>query len=235
MSPAELKKLVDVNSGQAKAPGAKQERDPLEAIIAAVENFDYREADLELGRIVWLTNPRDVVHRVALPLMRLAGQRWHDQRIRVAHEHLLTQLLANLMGSMIRVYAPVSPPARVMTATLSGDLHAFGVLAASMLVVSAGLAVLPLGPDLPPDELAYAAKRSRTRVVLVSLTSPPDPAEAAKQVSLLAARLPRETELWVGLNPAELARRVTFQEKKIRILTSFEELEHELKRIGGRF
>ena len=236
LSNTDLKKLVSAFPVAASGNGdARPGKEPLAAIVAAVENFSYAAADHELGRMASLISPRDVVYQVALPLMRLAGQRWHDQRMRVAQEHMLSQLLSNLLGGMLRLYTPISPPATVLTSALAGDLHGFGILAAAILTASAGLGVIHLGPNLPLEEVSYAAKRSGARVVLISLTGPNDLAERASQLASLRSRLPADTEFWVAVNPPELAAALKVKRKGIQWIRDFGELEHELKRIGGRF
>ena len=236
LSNTDLKKLVSASPlAPALTDQPRSHKEPLEVIVAAVENFAYAAADRELGRMASIISPRDVVYQVSLPLMRLAGQRWHDQRMRVAQEHMLSQLLGNLLGGMLRFYTPAHPPATVLTATLAGDLHGFGILAAAMLTAGAGLGVIHLGPNLPLEEVSYAAKRSGARVVLISLTGSDDLAERAPQLASLRSRLPADTEFWVAVNPPELAAALKVKRKGIQWIRDFGELEHELKRIGGRF
>jgi DNA-binding transcriptional MerR regulator/methylmalonyl-CoA mutase cobalamin-binding subunit len=239
LSSDELRKLVSSSPGSAAATQPARarknhDRDPLTAIVAAVESFSYAAADQELGKMAWLMSPRDVVYQVALPLMRLAGQRWHDQRMRVAQEHLLTQLLSNLLGGMLRLYTRSNPPATVLTTTIAGDLHGFGILAAAMLASSAGLGVIHLGPNLPAEEVSYAARRSGSSVVLMSLTGEENLAEGSSQLASVRARLPAETELWVALNPPELVAKIKMMKKRrVKLIVDFVELERELKRVGG--
>jgi methanogenic corrinoid protein MtbC1 len=236
LSDADLKKLVSSPStGAATEQFSEQQNQPINAIVAALESFSYAAADRELSRLALLMSPRELVHHVALPLMRLVGERWHDQRLRVSQEHMLTQLLTNLLGGMIRVYASERPPSSLLTATLSNDLHSFGVLAAAMLAAGSGLGVLHLGPNLPPEEIAYAAKRSLARVVLVSVTNAQDPADVSSQLDLIGTRILADTELWIGVNPPEAAADLQVERKQVYILKDFMELEHQLKRIGGRF
>jgi DNA-binding transcriptional MerR regulator len=235
LSNAELKKIVAAAPASAGPAflASGSAKGPIESIVAAVENFNYGMADRELSRMACVLGPRDVVYQVALPLMQLAGQRWHDQRLHVAHEHMLTQLLGNLLGGLFRLYTPSSPAATLLTATLAGDLHGFGILAAAMLAASAGLGVIHLGPNLPLEEVSYAAKRSRANAVLVSVTAPEEFAGYASQLAALRTRLPADTELWVAVNPPELASAVKGRRKGIHWIRDFPELERELKRIGG--
>jgi hypothetical protein len=77
----------------------------------------------------------------------------------------------------------------------------------------------------------YAAKRSRTDVVLLSVTNPQDRTLRQEQLRSIRRGLPKEKELWVGVNPPNSR----FDVGNIRILGDFGELEREIQRIGGRF
>jgi len=225
------KALLSLRDAVTTSRVAEANEPPIERILAAIDEFHYAAADRELGRLASLMPPRDLIHKIALPLMRIVGERWHEQRMRVAQEHLISQLVSNLLGGIIRIYAPVHPPAVLMTTTLSDDFHEFGVLAAAILAAGAGLGVVHLGPNLPVDEIVYAAKRSRTDVVLLSVTNPQDRTLRQEQLRSIRRSLPKEKELWVGLNPPN----TRFDVGEIRILGDFGELEREIQRIGGRF
>ena len=225
------KELLSLRDAVATSRMDEANDPPIERILAAIDEFHYAAADRELGRLASLMPPRDLIHKIALPLMRIVGERWHEQRMRVAQEHLISQLVSNLLGGIIRIYAPVHPPAVLMTTTLSDDLHEFGVLAAAILAAGAGLGVVHLGPNLPVDEIVYAAKRSRTDVVLLSVTNPQDCTLRQEQLRSIRRGLPKEKELWVGVNPPN----TRFDVGEIRILRDFDELERQIQRIGGRF
>jgi methanogenic corrinoid protein MtbC1 len=225
------KELLALGASATSSRMAAATEAPLEAVLTAIERFQYASADRELGRLAALMPPRDLIYKIALPLMRIAGERWHEQRMRIAQEHLMSQLLSNLLGGIMRTYAPAHPPAVVMTATLSDDLHEFGILAGAILAASAGLGVIHLGPSLPAKEVVYAAKRSGTDVVLLSITSPQDRMLRQEQLRSIRTGISKDTELWVGVNPAT----TSFNVNGIRVLNNFEELEREVQRIGGRF
>jgi DNA-binding transcriptional MerR regulator/methylmalonyl-CoA mutase cobalamin-binding subunit len=203
----------------------------IETTFTAIEQFHFADASRELGRLASLMPPRELIHNVALPLMRIVGERWHEQRLRIAQEHLMTQLLGNLLAAMMRTYAPLDPPATILTATLSGDLHEFGVFAAAILAAGAGIGVVHLGADLPAGEIVYAVRRSRADVVLISVTNAQDRILREEQLRSIQKGTGSQTEIWVGLNPPN----TVFDVKGIRFLKDFGDLERELLRIGGRF
>ena len=83
--------------------------DMLAPILAAIESFDTLHASDELSRLAAVLSPRDLVYHVAVPLMREVGIRWHDGTLAIAQEHLVSQMLRTLLGSMMRLFRPPNP------------------------------------------------------------------------------------------------------------------------------
>ena len=84
--------------------------------------------------------------------MHIAGERWHAGKFAIAQEHMLTALLTGLFASMLRLYSPSNPPAKILMATPENEHHGFGILAAAMLTAAGGLGVIYLGTNLPPKK-----------------------------------------------------------------------------------
>ena len=141
---------------------ARAEATILEPVLAAIELFDYTAAERELNRLAAaMPDPREMVHEIALPLMRVTGERWHKGRFTIAQEHMVTALLSGLLAAMLRVYGNARPAAKVLMATPENEHHGFGILAAAMLTAAKGLGALHLGTNLPANEIVLAAKRTR--------------------------------------------------------------------------
>ena len=225
LSNKELSRLGEPGtSARNRAP----EEIPVETILIAIDKFEYLKADRELSRLAALLSPHDLIFNVALPLMRIAGEQWHEQRLRIAQEHLMSQLLSNLLGSIMRTYATPNPAAVLLTATLSDDLHDFGILAAAILAAGVGFGVVHLGPSLPVKEIVYAAKRSNADVVLLSVTNVQDRMLREQQLRSIRSGISKQTALWVAVNPGHTVLNVN----GVRILRSFAELELELHGMG---
>jgi MerR family transcriptional regulator, light-induced transcriptional regulator len=175
----------------------------IEPVMDAIARFDHTRVNEELGRLAALLTPRDLVYKVALPLMRAVGEGWHSGKLGIAQEHLASSALRNLLGSLVRLY-PVQPGAtKILIATLTGELHDFGILAAAMIAAINGIDPVFLGANLPGRELAEAAKSTATEMVLVGYSSAV--VTDATELSQLVASLPAGTELLVGgPNPPRL-------------------------------
>ena len=169
-----------------------------EGLIAAVESFDSRRLNQELGRLAALLSPAEFVDRVVLPLMREVGARWHAGTMRVAHEHMVTEGIRSLLGAMARLNRPADSPVKILTTTPAGELHEVGIVASAMLAGARGMQVACLGPNLPADEILFAVACAKPHVVLLGLTTP-EPLPASRDtVRSVADGLPAETELWLG-------------------------------------
>lgn len=170
--------------------------DMLAPILATIESFDNLRASDELGRLAAVLSPRDLVYQVAVPLMREVGIRWHNGTLAIAQEHLVSQMLRTLLGSMMRLFRPPNPAMAMVLSTPAGESHEFGILAAAMLASLAGVEPVYLGPNLPAREIADAARRTSAKVVALSITFLSETTQ--EELNALAAAMPEDTELWVG-------------------------------------
>ena len=194
-SDEELRELLAGQPSQpTSAPGERP--DMLALLLAAVADFDAVRASDELSRLAAVLSPRDLVYQVAVPLMQEVGIRWHNGTLAIAQEHLVSQMLRTLLGSMTRLFRPSLPAIRMVLATPSGESHEFGILAAAMLASLAGVEPVYLGPNLPAGEIADAARRTSAQVIAVSITVPSDTTQ--EDLKALAAAMPEGIELWVG-------------------------------------
>jgi MerR family transcriptional regulator, light-induced transcriptional regulator len=232
-----LRELLENATSLSAAKSAGQEAgspDVLTPILRAIERFDYTAADREINRLAAaVASPRDFVHEAALPLMRTIGERWHDGKCSIAQEHMLTNLLSALTISMVRAYSPSNPPARVLLATPRDERHAFPILAAAMLTAVGGLGVIYLGTDLPAADIVLAARRTESDVVLLSLSSAPNPA-TRQEVTAIGHKLSRTRALWLG-GPPELELKSAGLGSRYLLLDDFSALEHQLVALGARF
>jgi methylmalonyl-CoA mutase cobalamin-binding subunit len=200
----------------------------------AIKRFDYAETDRQLGVLATLLAPRDFVHHVALPVMREIGEGWHRGQYSVAQEHMVTAILRNLLGSLVRLHTPARPSQMLLFAAPETDLHDFGLLAAAMLAAGGGMGITFLGPNCPAAEIVRVASKRKPAAVVLSLTAPNHVAHVRRELRRLAAQLPAETELWLS---GEQAERATPRRRRSGVLrlNSFEEYEQQLARIGARF
>ncbi len=242
LSDQELKALIESPAAEVRAfnlvsEGDGQQQLDLESVFSAIERFDYTEADRELGHLATLLSPRQLVHQVALPLMRQTGDAWHDGKLSIAQEHLISALLRNLLGAVVRLSIKTDSPSKLLFSTPAGELHEFGILLSAMLAASGGLGIVYLGINLPAEEIVVAANKSDVQAVVLGLVGAGSEKAVTKQIQQVrqvAVELPPRTELWVGGAQSD---EITTAIKQTRALwlSDFDELEKHLQRLGARF
>ena len=195
-------------------------------VIAAIERYDYAAADREVGRLAAVMAPRDLVYQVALPLMREVGARWHDGRLSVAQEHMVSAIVSSVMATLVRLHPAVPRAPRMLFASPEGELHEFGLRAAAMLAAAVGIDVVYLGTSVPAPDIAAAAARTGAAAVVIGLTG--RSRAVASKVPEIRDALGTGVELWTGggdplREPAHGAR--------LLVLQSFEDFEREAMRL----
>jgi DNA-binding transcriptional MerR regulator len=199
LSDDQLEQLVGRDSERAETAIATRAAavDPAR-LNAALFAFDSAALEQELWRIAAAVPPLDLVRDVLLPTLARVGDRWNDEPGGIAHEHLISATLRNLLGSFLRLYGRGARSPRLLFATPSGERHEIGVLAAAMLAASHGLAVTYLGPELPAPALMAAVKASGAHVLVLGLTLPGTLQPRDRDLKRIVRDLPPDVALWAG-------------------------------------
>jgi DNA-binding transcriptional MerR regulator len=171
---------------------------PAERVFAAIKRFDQAEAERELQRASSLLSPRRVVYEVALPLMDAIGQGWVAGSLGIAQEHLASGLLRGLLGALLRIAEPRPGLPPLLLATPPGELHELGLLCVGLVAAARGVPVCYLGPQVPAEDLAAAAKASGARVVGIGIAIAADTDVLLDEIRRLAIALPAGRAIWLG-------------------------------------
>jgi MerR family transcriptional regulator, light-induced transcriptional regulator len=204
LSDAELRELADTLFTPASVArhevdkGLTSLRPELQPVLEAIQAFDYTAANGELGRLALLSTVRDLVHKVVLPLMHEAGELWENGKFQIAHEHMLSACVRNLLGGMLRLQDPGRRAPRMLLTTPAGELHEFGILAAGLLAVGQQFQVSYLGPNLPAREVLFAAMKNAPQVVVLGITKVNATPVVREDVRQIVEALPADVELWLG-------------------------------------
>ena len=172
----------------------------------------------------------ELVTRVVHPLMELIGQRWYSGTLTVAQEHMVSALLRNLLGGLVRLYHPREPRVRLIFATPASELHEFGILCGAMLAVSVGVEAIYLGPNLPTPEIVSITNRLKPHALVLGIAAPAYVADLKGSVAFIAAQIPAATELWIGGRDAQGAIAGTSADR-IVFLEDFESIQPHLTRL----
>ncbi len=206
---------------------------PAEAIgtvVNRIEHFDFPGAGTELSRLAFLLPPKQLVKEVVVPLMRAVGEQFHVGTMNVAQEHMTSALLRNVLGTLIHLYMPREVRARLLFATLPGEMHEFGILAGALLAAGSGVGIVYLGTSLPASEILAAAKRTSADVVALGVTSLHE--NTQQDFQHLCKSLAKKVGLWMG--GAGAAELLSVNGRRVKVLKDFEEFESQLVRWGAQ-
>jgi DNA-binding transcriptional MerR regulator len=235
LSNDELRDLSGATAGTVAAPAALAERRmPLDtaALITALREYDAVGLDLELSRLAAILRPLDLLQDVLMPVLVRVGDDGHGRRTRIAHVHLMSSTMRNLLGAFLRLYARRETAVRLLFATPAGERHEIATLGAAMLAASAGLGVSYLGADLPAREIVDSVEPAGARVLVLGLTTDAADKKRERDLKTIVRDLPDGVELWAGGRGAE--RSASIIQPRGLILADFVAYQQELVRIGGR-
>jgi methanogenic corrinoid protein MtbC1 len=120
------------------------------------------DAAVEMSRQAFL-------QRVVLPIFEKIGDLWRNGKMKIVGEHLASVVIRSILWDMLR-NADVSKAApRIVVATPVGHWHEFGALATAVVASESGWQAVYFGPNLPAEELTYAARRLKARALALSL------------------------------------------------------------------
>jgi len=232
LTDAELRRLAA--STDAKAAAVPTPRTPLDtsALNAALQKYDATAIDQQLSRLASILPPVELLRDVLMPVLAQVGDEWHRGPTRIAHEHLMSATMRNILGSFLRLYARPDVSTRLLFATLAGERHEIGTLGAAMLAASSGLGVAYLGPDLPAREIVESVTSAGAQVLVLGLTATSDGKAKERELRTIVRDLPKQTELWAGGRGA--LRYTALISPRGLVLSDYNAYQQELVRVGGR-
>jgi len=196
--------------------------------LSAIERFDIVSADEEIHRAATLYPPRIIVKHIVTPLLVEIGERWAHKDFGIAHEHVATNLIRNLLSSLFRLYPPDEAADSIVAATPAGERHEFGILIAALIAATRGWRVIYLGIDLPAAEIVRAVKLSKSRVLLLSAIHQQNPS-TPEELKFVAEQIPNNCRVWIA-GPEAYNHRDLIEQADWILIRDFDDLDDRLKR-----
>jgi methanogenic corrinoid protein MtbC1 len=233
LTDAELRHLAAPSGASAVCEVAPTRQTPIDtaALASALQKYDATAIDQQISRLGSVLPPLELLRDVLMPVLAQVGDDWHQGTARIAHEHLMSSTLRNILGSFLRLYARPAVSTRLLFATLAGERHEIGTLGAAMLAASSGLGVAYLGPDLPAHEIVESARPAGAQVLVLGLTATSAGKAKERELRTIVRDLPKEVELWAGGRGA--ARHASIITSRGLVFGDYAAYQQELIRIGG--
>jgi DNA-binding transcriptional MerR regulator len=104
LTDAELRHLAAAGAGGVSGV-APTRRTPIDtaALVAALQKYDATAIDQHISRLASVLPPLELLLDVLMPVLAQVGDDWHRGPARIAHEHLMSSTVRNILGSFLRL------------------------------------------------------------------------------------------------------------------------------------
>jgi DNA-binding transcriptional MerR regulator/methylmalonyl-CoA mutase cobalamin-binding subunit len=211
---AELQALVELDStpvetvSTAPPSSVTQHSSHLEECLAAVRKLDATALDAALANAALALSIPLLLDGLICGLLSRIGAEWRTGTLRVCHEHMVTAQLRTFLGGLISQNVMTTDGPTLLVTTPRGQRHELGALMVAVIAVQSGWYPVYLGPDIPSDEIAFAATDLDVRAVALSISHPADDPKLPEVLLRLGQQLPKSAALLAGGAAAPAYRQV---------------------------
>ncbi len=228
---AELINEEPTSEVEGPRPGAGEVTETfLQQCLASARSLEGAELELHLARASVALSRNALLDTLLVPLLHKLGELWQKGELRPAHEHMASSVVRSFLGSLHRAYDIPATAPLLLSTTPARQRHELGALIVAAVAAGEGWRVTYLGPDLPAEEIAAAARDKGARVVALSLVYPPDDLLLAEELRRLRRLLPDSTVLMAGGRASDAYGAVLAEIGTVR-LTDLTALRNELEQL----
>lgn len=166
--------------------------------VRALEQLDAPRLDAILRRAAVALPLTVLLDALVVPLLERVGTGWREGTLRPGHGHTASVALRRVLDGAIQGAGSPFASANVVVATPAGQAHEFGALLVAATAAAEGWRVTYLGADLPAEDIAEVAGRTRARAVALSVVHPPGDRAVSDELRRLRRALPEGVALVVG-------------------------------------
>lgn len=158
----------ELQEGDGSEAGNDVWKDYLNSMVAAIVSFDEDRLEEIYNGALSLYPIGVVTEKLLTPLLIELGLRWVSNEGNIAEEHFFAFYLRNKLGARYHHRTRGNTGPRILLAGMSGEHHEIGLLLFSLAAHDAGYRVIPLGANMPLDELAQVAKKKNCAAIILS-------------------------------------------------------------------
>ena len=142
-------------------------------LLRAIEHFDEAALDTAYNDALSLYPVDLVIRNLATPLLQHLGEHWKERAAGVAEEHFFSVYLRNKIGTRIHHLNARGTGPLLLVACLPGEYHEIGMLFFALTAVSHGYRVVPLGANLPLEQIPAVLEQRPCDAVVLSGSARP--------------------------------------------------------------
>lgn len=182
----------------------------IHAFDAAALEMTLLDAAVHLSKCTMITS-------VLSPLITEVGNLWQSGVLKIAHEHMASAVVRNILGNMLLTQKLAENAPKAVATTPSGQLHELGALMAAVMASLDGWQVIYLGPNVPAEDIAKASRHHQARAIILSLIYPGDDPNMVTELKKLSGLVKNGTRILIGGRLAPLYRNIIREIEAIEI------------------
>lgn len=163
--------IREMNAGPIDVPHAPPDAQPqARELIRAARRNDRTTVERTITLLIQQWGFDQALTRVFFPVLQSIGELWHQGRISVVGEQLVSQTIQRLLSQQLqsRPQAPETDYPQALVACVPDDFHEIGAMSAVRFLCNGGWNVTYLGPDVSIEVVRLACRRRRAKLVLFS-------------------------------------------------------------------
>jgi MerR family transcriptional regulator, light-induced transcriptional regulator len=172
--------------------------EPLRQIMLLLRNHDAHGVRTALSQLLAKQGIQRFAIETVSALNRIIGERWSTGDLDIYVEHFYTECIRSVMYSAIATMPRNQHEPRVLLSTLANEEHSLGLLLVESLLCSEGATTISLGVDLSTSEISKAVDAFKPNIICLSFSPAYPIKQAITGLATLRARIPDDTEIWVG-------------------------------------
>ena len=154
-------------------------------LVAAARDLDAGELEAALDEAFASGRFEAVADRIVMPALRAIGEAWAREEVTVAGEHTASHAILRRLAMAYEAAGEPHADRPILVGLGPGGRHELGALAFATAARRAGLPVLYLGPDLPPESWTSAALSRRSRAAVIGVPTRADVPRARAVIDAL--------------------------------------------------
>jgi methanogenic corrinoid protein MtbC1 len=135
---------------------------------------------------------------VIMPLFEKIGELWRDGNLKIINENMASIVVRTMLWDMLRAVQVSYTAPKIVIATPVGHWHEFGALASALAASESGWQVFYFGPNLPSEEIAFAVKKLRAKVLALSLCHQLNENKLTIELKKIRRMVGRRMPLFIG-------------------------------------
>ncbi|ARN72933.1 cobalamin B12-binding domain-containing protein [Oceanicoccus sagamiensis] len=202
----EIENAIDDNDQpvadiRALDPGSHFKRIALQYLQSVVVGNVYAGMDTVIDQVENGLSVKEAYLNVLLPAQVEVGRLWHENKLSVAEEHLVTTTTHRLMAVLAQMeQREPDNGMTVIAAAVSGNAHELGIRTIAYLLEFDGWKTIYLGSDVPAADLPVTINCFNADVVLLSIGLHAQVKTLRKTIAAIRSESTRPTYVMVGGN-----------------------------------